>query len=258
MREDKKIMERNPVLLYKALVVGVILLFIGMGVQPAIATVQPEEEIIDVEPKDYLFQTIIDIANNPEIKGLLEQHGNDLLKVDIDRRVYRKSFFRNPRLFFNILFTKPSMSVKYLNKCYNKGVEITNILGEDKVLEIIENVEITDTKLFDELNNIIINDEGLLVRLETLNEMNKEFYSDPPLKDTIICHIGILIVAYLYLRLWILSMLSDYLEGIFKEIAAFIDLMIKIPMFLRFSIFAVTGLIVGILGCFGFPPYIIN
>ena len=113
-------------------------------------------------------------------------------------------------------------------------------------------------EFIDDGKAIIINDEGLLVRLETLNEMNKEFDSDPPLKDSIICHIGILIVAYLYLRLWILSMLSDYLEGIFKEIAAFINLMIKIPMFLRFSIFAVTGLIVGILGCFGFPPYIIN
>jgi parallel beta-helix repeat protein len=37
LREDKKILDRNPAWLYKTLVVGVIVLFIGIGVQPAYA-----------------------------------------------------------------------------------------------------------------------------------------------------------------------------------------------------------------------------
>ena len=41
-----------------SLVIVVILLFIGVAVQPSIATVQPEK--IDVKPKNYLFQTIDD------------------------------------------------------------------------------------------------------------------------------------------------------------------------------------------------------
>lgn len=157
----------------KGLTVAVILLFIGLAIQPSMATEQTEKEI-DIEPKDYLFQTIIDIANNPEVKKLLEQYDNDLFSVDIDRSVYRKLFLRNPRLFFNTLFTKPSMSIEYLNKCNNKGIEITDIIGEDKALEIMESVKVTDTEVFDEINNIISKDEILSGRLDILNEMNNE------------------------------------------------------------------------------------
>ena len=184
-------MDRNPALMYKTVVVGVILLFLGIGIQPAIAIVELKEEIIDVKPKDFLFQTIIDLINNPDINNLLEQSANDLFKVDIDRSVYRKILIRNPRLMFNMFFNKPSMSIEYLNKCYNQGIEITNIIGEDKVLEIIEIVEITDTKLFDELDNIISKDYELSSRLENLKKMNKEINSNKLFWDNypIICSI---------------------------------------------------------------------
>jgi len=179
-------------LICKALAVAVILLFIGLAIQPSVA-VQPETEM-DIEPKDYLFQTIIDIANNPEVKNLLGKYSNDLFKVDIDRSVYRKLFLRNQRLFRSLILTKPSLSVEYLDKCYNNGVEITDILGEDKVLEIIENVEVTDTKLFDEFKNIITKDEELSNRLETLKEMNSDLKSVSPFEDhPIICSILFLI-----------------------------------------------------------------
>ena len=181
-------MVKSPVL-YKSLVVGVIVLFVGVGIQPAIATVKQETEI-EIEPKDYLFQTIIDIANNPEVKELLEKYKYDLFKIDIDRKIYRKLFLRNPRLMFNTLFSKPSITIGYLNKCYNQGIEITKILGEDKVLEIIENVEVTDRMLFDELNDIISKDEILSGRFAILEEMNRGLKPDLPfIEDPVICGI---------------------------------------------------------------------
>jgi hypothetical protein len=50
-------------------VVGITILFLGVGIQPAIATVTPTK-VVDFEPKDYLFQTIIDITNNPDVKDI--------------------------------------------------------------------------------------------------------------------------------------------------------------------------------------------
>ena len=198
----------------KGLAVAVILLFLGLAIQPSVA-VETETEI-DIEPKDYLFQTIIDISNNPDVKNLLEQYKYDLIEVDIDRSDYRKLFLRNPRLIFNILFTKPSMSVEYLNKYYNNGVEITNILGEDKALEIIENVKVTDTKLFDELNNIISKNEELTGRLETIKEMNKEinlytqFWENYP----IICSIlGIMLLMFLGTSFILGTIMEIFREG---------------------------------------------
>ena len=164
-------------LIKNSIVLGLIVLFIGVTVQPCIAIVQPETEL-DVEPKYYLFQTIIDIANNPEVNILFELYRNDLYRVDVDRSVYRKLLLRNPRLFSSLLFTKPSMTHEYLNKCYNKGIEIINILGEDKALELIESIGVSDTEVFDEFNNIISKDEELSNRLATLKETNKEQNSD--------------------------------------------------------------------------------
>jgi hypothetical protein len=194
MRE-KRIMKGKPVL-YKSLVVGVIVLFIGVGVQPAVATVEPEN--IDVEPKDYLFQTIIDIANDPDVKNLLEKYDNDLFSVDIDRSVYRKLLLRNPRLLFNMLFTKPSMSIVYLNKCYNNGIEVTNILGEDIVLEMIENNEIFETSMLDKLNDIISKDEELSDKIAILKDMNMNFDWDYPIicSTTFALTAGIWFIAY--------------------------------------------------------------
>jgi len=166
----------KKIIIGKTLAVAVIILFLGLAIQPSVA-VQTDTEI-KIEPKDYLFQTILDIANNLEIKNLLAKYDNVLFKVDIDKSVYRKILLRNPRLLFNTLFTKSSMSLEYLNECYNKGIEITNIIGDDESLEIIENAEVTDRKLFDEFNNIITKDEELSSRLATLKEMNNALNLD--------------------------------------------------------------------------------
>ena len=85
--------DKQRSLFNKTLVVGVIVLFLGVGIQPSITTVQPrsekavqiKEKTIDVKPKDYLLQTITNISNNPDVKDLLffksQQNGfNNILK----------------------------------------------------------------------------------------------------------------------------------------------------------------------------------
>ena len=156
----------------KSLTVAVIILFLGLAIQPSVA-VQPETEI-DIEPKDYLFQTIIEIANNPEVKELFEQYKPKMFNVDIDRSIYRKILFRNPRMFCSMIFTNPSISQEYLNFEYLQGNKIAEIIGEDKVLDIIKSVKLTDTKILDEINNIIRNNGELTCRYEILEEMNKK------------------------------------------------------------------------------------
>jgi hypothetical protein len=165
-------------MLGKGLAVAVILLFVGVGVQPAVATVQPETEI-DIEPKDYLFQTIIEIAKNPDFKNLLEQQSYDLFKIDIDRSICNKILLKSPRMVFSTLFIKPSISIEYLNKCYNNGIRISKFLGEEKVLEIMESVEVKDIGIYEKLNKIITEDEELSIKLETLKEMNRELNTKP-------------------------------------------------------------------------------
>jgi len=202
-------MYKNSSLFSKTLVIGIIVLFLGVGIQPAIASVQPMKEIINENFKGDLFQTIIDIADNPDVKNLIEQYENNLFKVNIDRSIYRKILFRNPILFFNVLLTKPTKTHEYLNKCYKMGIEITKIIGEDKTLEIIESVEVTDTVFFDELNKIIINDEILSDKLTTFKEMNKESNFQTLILDSPIIYILlILILSVLIISLITLGIIN--------------------------------------------------
>jgi len=172
------------------------------------SVVQPEKEIIDVEPKDYLFQTIIDIANNPDVKELLEQYDNNLFKVDIDRSVSRKIFFKNPRMFRSLIFTKPSLTYEYLDKTYNNGIKITSIIGEDKALELIESIEISDTVVFDEFDNIIFKDEELSNRLTTLKKINEEQNSD--WNYPIICSIIYFLLIPFEILYYLINIFGDF------------------------------------------------
>jgi hypothetical protein len=67
-----------------------------------------------------------------------------------------------------MLFTKPTLTHGYLDKIYDIGVEMVDILGEEQVYEIMDTITITDTEVYEGLNNIILNDEELSNRLGPL------------------------------------------------------------------------------------------
>ncbi len=246
--------EGGKTLVKKILVIGIILLFLGVGIQPAIATVEPEE-IIDVEPKDYLFQTIIEIANNPEVKNLLEQYDNDLFKVDIDRSVYRKILVRNPRLFRSMIFTKPSLTCEYLNKTYNNGIEITNILGADTLFKIIEKVDFNNFRVIESLNGIINKDEGLSTRIAKLKETSFKLNPKTTFEDTpYVCFILMILIGAFFLPVAVLSTFIEFIgwNTIVGKILNLFQYVFYCP--LMFSLF----LFLWTFECFDFYPYDLN
>ena len=76
-------MKINPVIMKKTLVFSIVAIFLGVGIQPAIAIVNPKENINCELTRNHLLQTIIDISNNPEITNLLseEESGNIIESV---------------------------------------------------------------------------------------------------------------------------------------------------------------------------------
>lgn len=200
----------------KGLVIGIVFLFIGVGVYPAVAVepitstniiqVEEFEQVEETEQKDYLFQTIIDISNNPDVNELLNQiedewkNDNCYISWDFNcKSVFQKLLLRKPILLFSILFTEPSITHEYLESSYNRGCEVTKVLGEENVIEIVESVEIKNPEILDELYNIIMNDEELYDRITILAEMNEELDTNLPFKNySSICKI-LLILFFVYL-----------------------------------------------------------
>ena len=235
-------MNKKPIVLYKAPVVGVILLFISIAVQPSIATIQPEKKI-DEEPKDYLFQTIIKIANNPDVTSLLERYNHELFTSDYDyKSVFSQLLFKKPGLLLGFLCTKPYITFDYLDKCYNKGIEITKIIGENKALEMIESIKKSKQSDLDEMNNIILNNEELSERIEILKEMNKEFSPITPSQyNPIICGILILITIPPVVIFWFFALLASIFQNnptIFEFLSAIGSIFLGIAVVLIFAMAA--------------------
>jgi hypothetical protein len=195
--------------LNKILVVSIVVLFIGIGIHPAFAKhpIESTDAIMDegiykatdIDPKDYLFQTIIDITNNQEAKILLESMKIDGSPIKFNynfRSIYREILLEKPLLLLSIILSRASISHSYINNCFKMGSEITNIVGENRVIEIIDSTQVINTEFFNELNNIIMEDEYLSSRVTALQGMDFDPNPNNPLKNSSgIC--DILIVLYL-------------------------------------------------------------
>ena len=203
----------------KSIVIVITLLFIGLAFQPMVSTNELKKE--QMEPNDFLFDTIINIANKPEINELLNQivqewkNGNSYITWDFDSKViFKNLILKKPKLLVSLLFTEPSVTHDYLESSYIKGCEITSALGEKNVIDTVDSVEITNPEILDELNNLVINDEELSARITTLEQLNENSESVPFRNYTTICKV-LLILYYVYLiRCAVVSLFSKFFEAL--------------------------------------------
>jgi len=232
----------------KGLVFAVILLFIAVSFQPIIAdntiSVGKESDYNNVDfehAKEYLFQTLIDISNNPEIKGLLKQSNQRIFTSNYDyKSAFSQLFLKKPRLLLSILFTRPKMTYEYLEKNYNKGLEIIDILGIEETSNIVESVKITNPELFNELKNIIANDEELSNRISVLEEFNNNLNSNLGFQNnSIICIILNIIITPFLLGMMFSLFLLDW--AIYRDNT----LLCNISLFL-FESFAIISVNIGL------------
>jgi len=231
-------------LISKGLAVAVIILFIGVGVQPAFAIDIPEKE--EIEPKDYLFETIIELANNPEFKELFDEYGNNIYNLNYNYKgVFLQILFNNPKLLFSKLFTKPKITNEYLNSVFNEGQKIVDIIGEDKALEMIKSVKLTNPDIFNDLHNIVSNNKELSNRISTLEELNEESFEEIP----IICGI----IAFLMIRFEIRAMFFYQLYQMFIDNPELSSILIDFAYFYEY-LFLICCLPFVLLGCY--TPYL--
>jgi hypothetical protein len=210
--------------LVKTLAMVIVVLFISVSYQPIIAenttSVGKESSYNNLdfeEAKEYLFHTIIDISNNPDVKELFKQlkYNQRIFTSDYDyKSVFSQLFLKKPELLLSILFTKPKMTYEYINQTYNRGIKCVNILGEKQALDMTDSIKISNPDLLNELNNIIKNDKELSNRISTLEIMNNDLELDSPFKGRPIICICLLLIC---IPLLILLLFSSLLMSIFEK-----------------------------------------
>jgi len=190
-------MNKKKDLIKNSLVFGIIILLFGLAVQPGTATVQPNEK--EIKPKELLFQTIIDIANNQEVKNLLEQEKHNGFFLDFNynlRNLYRQLLFKDPHLLRTVIFSKPTITHEYLNFAFNKGCEMINLIGEDIALEIIESITVTNPNFSSKLSNIIKNNDEINDKILEIKAMNQKLNPTLPFEGYPIICIILLVLLF--------------------------------------------------------------
>jgi len=223
--------------LVKNLAICIVVLFIGVGFKPMLA----ENTILDgkqsdynnvdfEEAKEYLFQTIIKISNNPKVKEFLNENKHNLITNYYDcKNAIQKIYSKNPKLLKSILFTKPEMTYEYLEKGYKNGLEIFDILGVEETSKMMESAKITNLELFNELKIIIENDKELSNRISVLEEMNNNLKSNLGFQNSsVICKILNIIalmisLSYMFFGKYVYQWLVDHNRTLIaKTLAIFI------------------------------------
>ena len=132
-----------------------------------------------------------------------------------------------------MLFNKPSLSVDYLDFIYNQGCDLVNALGEEEVSQLVASIEISNQGIFEELHNIMVNNEELSNRITTLSDMNCESISRTSFEENpIICIIlGILSVSFglVFGLFWSIMSIFEQNENVILWI---LTLFISYPFFL--------------------------
>jgi len=175
--------------IYKTVVIILMLLLVGLAFQPAVSTYGIKKE--ESEPKKYLFETIIDITKNPDIKNFFNNIEPNDINLNINTRAtFFKILLKNPSLITSMWFKRPIVSHNYLSFVYNQGIEAVKIIGEEKSIEIVNSLAIKNPEIINDLTKILNNNEELSQRISTLEIMNNEVKPDEPFADNpVICSI---------------------------------------------------------------------
>ena len=191
--------------------------------------------------KDYLFETLVEISNNEDVKDLINSNNQNLFPTNPNHRLLMP-FRRNTN--------KMSLSVEKLDLLYNIGLKLIDRLGEDKFAEIMETVSIDKPDFADELDKIIMGDSELAERISTLNKMNGEEITDFEEYPVICSIIGVIAGVCLFVNLF-----TEYYFDIFRENNN--DILFFL-LYLFYSPFMIVGMIsiVGfLLLCWDYYPY---
>ena len=152
--------------------------------------------------KDYLFETLVEISNNEDVKDLTNSNNQNLLPTNPNHRLLMP-FRRNTN--------KVSLSVEKLDFLYNMGKKLIDRLGEDKVVEIMETRSIDKPDFADELFTTIMGNDDLKERIYTLNKMNSEKISIADFEDTPIICIILLTLAFIILLTTFIPVLPAFI-----------------------------------------------
>ena len=197
----------------KKIVLGVVLSVFILVSTPALANIvqteiqSPSKDTLiedEINPKELLFQIIMDMAENKDIQKIVE---NSEFEIELNKEkstlLFIKLFLKNPKVIFSMFFSRPVLSKDYLNYVYNLGLKISETLDESDIELAVDSIHVKNPRIQEEIFNIIEGNNELNKKMEKISHLtcgcnndNAEFTNwDFP----IICDIVSAIVVFGFL-----------------------------------------------------------
>jgi hypothetical protein len=160
-------------------------------------TVQSSNQTVidnEVNQKEVLFQTILDIVNNKEIKGII-----------IKSQISKEGFFNRDLKF--PAFKTPVLTMKQLKQMYLVGLLLSRTISKSKMHSILERYQVNNQGIQKEITAVIEKDatiKGELTQLSNSkcncrNNSGVTYWPFP-----VICSVlGVVVLFFLFLTLTI-------------------------------------------------------
>ncbi|DAC71808.1 MAG TPA: hypothetical protein DSN98_08465 [Thermoplasmata archaeon] len=143
-------MKKYP-LIGVSIIAVIVLILASLSNVVGFQTVQSSNQKIikdEINQKDLLFQTIVDIANNKEIQRII-------LKSQIN-----KADFLNPDVKFSVL-TSQVLTKNQLKHMYFVGLILSKIISKSKIHSIVEQYQVNNQEMQKEIIAVIEKDATL-------------------------------------------------------------------------------------------------
>jgi hypothetical protein len=174
----------------------------------------------EVDQKELLFQTIVDIANNKEIQGII-----------LKSQITREGFFNSDVKFS--LFNTPVLTKNQLKHMYLIGLILSKIISKSRMHSILERYQMNNQVVQKLITFVIEKDATLNTEMTLLQNSKCDCENDitKPLWTS-----SVPILCLLLFPLWIFS----------------VGLILISDIYLPFYILGTIGIV---LNCFWQPPY---
>ena len=113
----------------------------------------------EIDQKELLFQTIVDITTNKEIQ-----------KAILGSEIPGKRFF-NPGMRFSV-FTPPVLTKRFLNFAYHFGLILSKTIGKSKMQSVIKQRQVNNHGVQKEINAVIEKDAMLKEEMTQLSSLS--------------------------------------------------------------------------------------
>ena len=208
-------MNKKRILIVGSLLAVFVLILASFTNVVGVKNIEPSDPKVvkdEVNPKELLFQTIIDISNNQEIQKIIQNSEN---------REERGRFFNlviGPSVFSSHVLTK-----KFLNNAYNLGRILSRNIDVSKMRLILERYQIINQETQEEIAAAIEGDAALSGKIEQLSTLNCDCGNDDSAgwSFPIICTLLVpLLAVSLGLAIWNGGVGPGYLLGVVMVIGS--------------------------------------